>query len=78
MSFKTLTSEDFLVSSDTISATLWSGATPVLSTFFTSSTQETSSAGNFYLNVYQTSSALPNAEIQFAIAYGNLKGSGST
>ena len=78
MSFKTITSEDFLVSSDTISATLWSSAVPVLSTFFTSSTQETSSAGNFYLNVYQTASTLPNAEIQFAIAYGNKNGSGST
>jgi hypothetical protein len=77
MSFKTLTSEDFLISTDTISATLWSGATPVLSTFFTSSTQEASSAGDYYLNVYQTASTLTNAEIQFAIAYGNKNGSGS-
>jgi len=77
MSFKTLTSEDFLVSSDTISATLWTGGAPTLSIFFTSSTQEASSAGNYYLNVYQTGSTLPNAEIQFAIAYGNKNGSGS-
>jgi hypothetical protein len=77
MSFKTLTSEDFLISSDTISATLWTGGTPTLSTFFTSSTQEASSAGNYYINVYQTGSTLPNAEIQFAIAYGNKNGSGS-
>ena len=77
MSFKTLTSEDFLISSDTVSATLWTGGAPTLSTFFTSSTQEASSAGNYYLNVYQTGSTLSNAEIQFAIAYGNKNGSGS-
>lgn len=77
MSFKTLTSEDFLVSTDTISATLWTGGTPILTTFFTSSTQEASSAGDYYLNVYQTSSTLSNSEIQFAIAYGNKNGSGS-
>ena len=77
MSFKTLSAEDFLVSTDTISATLWSGGTPTLATFFTSSTQEASSAGNYYLNVYQTASTLANAEIQFAITYGNKNGSGS-
>ena len=78
MSFKAITSEDFIISTDTISATLWSDATPILSTFFTSSTQEASSAGTYYLNVFQTASNLPNAEVQFAIAYGNLNGSGST
>lgn len=77
MSFKTLSSEDFLISTDTISATLWSGGAPTLTTFFTSSTQEASSAGNYYLNVYQTASTFANAEIQFAIAYGNKNGSGS-
>lgn len=77
MSFKKLEADDFLVSSDTVSATLWTGGVPTLSTFFTSSTQEASAAGDYYLNVYQTGSTLSNAEIQFAIAYGNLYGSGS-
>jgi hypothetical protein len=77
MSFKTLTSEDFLISTDTISATLWTGGAPTLTSFFTSSTQEASSAGDYYLNIYQTASTLSNAEIQFAIAYGNKNGSGS-
>ena len=49
MSFKRLDAEDFVVSSDTISATLWSSASPTLSTFFTSSTQEAGSSGNYYL-----------------------------
>ena len=75
--FITLDPADFVVSSDAITATLWSGGNPTLNTFFTSSTQEAGSSGNFYLNVYQTSSTDANAAIQFAIAYGNLLGSGS-
>lgn len=78
MSFKKLDQEDFIISTDSISATVWSGAVPTLSTFYTSSTQEASSAGDYYLNVYQTSSVLNDAAIQFAVAYGNKKGSGST
>lgn len=77
MSFKQLASDDFLISTDSISATVWTGGTPTLTTFFTSSTQEASSAGNYYLNVYQTASSLDNAEVQFAITYGNKNGSGS-
>lgn len=77
MSFKRLTPSDFLVGIDTISATVWSAASPTLTTYFTSSTQEASSAGNFYLNIYQTGSSLSEAAIQFAIAYGHSEGSGS-
>jgi hypothetical protein len=35
------------------------------------------SAGAFYLNVYQTASSANGAAVQFAIAYGNINGSGS-
>jgi len=72
-----LTSDDFVISADSISATLWSGGTPTLTTFFTSSTQEAGSSGDFYLNVYQTGSNDANAAVQFAVAYGNSNGSGS-
>ena len=75
--FIALDPADFVVSSDAITATLWSGGNPTLTTFFSSSTQEAGSSGNFYLNVYQTASTDANAAIQFAIAYGNLLGSGS-
>jgi hypothetical protein len=76
MSFNRLAPEDFVVSSDSVTATLWSGGVVPLTNFFTSSTQEAGSSGNFYLNIYQTSS-LASAEVQFAIAYGNQVGSGS-
>lgn len=77
MSYKKLEAEDFIISADSISATVWSNANPNLITFFTSSTQEASSAGNFYLNIYQTSSLLSEADIQFAVTYGHKYGSGS-
>lgn len=77
MSFSRLDPQDFVVSADAITATLWSGGVPTLSSFFTSSVQEAGSSGDFYLNVFQTASTLATAEIQFAIAYGNSAGSGS-
>jgi hypothetical protein len=77
MSYNRLDPSDFVVSSDAISATLFSEGAPTLTQFQTSSTQEAGSSGNYYLNIYQTSSALPAAAVQFAIAYGNAVGSGS-
>jgi hypothetical protein len=77
MSFKRLDPEDFLVSSDSIVNTLWSTDTPTLTTFFTSSIQIGSSAGNYYYSVYQTGSTLSNAAVQFDIAYADSLGSGS-
>ena len=77
MSFKAFQPTDVVVSSDSITATLWSTNTPQLTTFITSSTQVASTAGNYYYNVYQTASTQTGAEVQFAIAYGNADGSGS-
>lgn len=77
MSFTRLDPSDFVVSADSITAAIWTNYTPTLTTFFTSSVQEASSAGDYYLSVFQTSSALSNAEVQFDIAYGHKLGSGS-
>jgi len=78
MSFNRLAPEDFVVSSDSITATLWSGGAVTLTSFYTSLVQQAGSSGDFYLNVYQSDPALAaDAEVQFAIAYGNKKGSGS-
>jgi len=77
MGFKKLDKEDFLVSSDTVSTTVWSNNQPILDTFFTSSTQEEGTSGPYYLNIYQTSSEQPEAEIQLSIAYGDNTGGGT-
>ena len=79
MSFNRLDPSDFVVSSDSITATLWTGAIPTLTTFFTSSVQEAGSSGDYYLNVFQADPITSStASIQFAVAYGNSAGSGST
>lgn len=77
MSFKRLDPQDFVVSADSITSTLWSGAEPTLTAFFTSSTQEAGSSGDYYLSIYQTASGDSTAAVQFNIAYGNKFGSGS-
>jgi hypothetical protein len=79
MSFTQLNPSDFVVSSDSITAPAWSSNQPVLSSFFTASAVATTtvSAGAYYLNVYQQVYGSNGAAVQFAIAYGNSKGSGS-
>ena len=77
MSFKRLDPEDFLISADSITAGAWTGNTPTLTQFFTSSVQVAGASGNYYVSVYQTGSTLDEAEVQFNIAFGNSNGSGS-
>ena len=77
MSFKRLEPEDFLVSSDSITSTMWSTGNPTLTTFFSSSDQIESTSGDYYYSVYQTGSSLENAEVQFDIVYADILGSGS-
>lgn len=77
MSFSKLDPQDFLISADSITSALWTNYLPTLNNFFTSSTQESSNAGDYYLSVYNTASSLTEAEVQFDIAYGDKFGSGS-
>jgi hypothetical protein len=78
MSFKRLTPSDFLVSADSITSPCWTNNIYDLASFFTSSAQAASSQGDYVLAVYQTSSVLDEAAIQFYIGYANAAGSGST
>ena len=77
MSFKRLDAEDFVVSDDAVQSTAWSTGAPTLSSFFTSSVQMAGSSGDYYVSVFQTSSTAAGAAVQFDVAYGNVKGSGS-
>ena len=76
MGFKRFDPEDFLVSADSVSSTVWSGNSPELTEFYYS-TAQFAQAGDYYLSIYQTASTNPSAEVQFDIAYGHVKGSGS-
>ena len=63
---------------DTITAGLWSGDTGSMTSFFTSSAQ-TAATLEYYLNVYNADPATDeSATVQYAIAFGNKYGSGST
>ena len=85
--FKAFTPDD-IVGGDvqTISQPIWSENMNPMSQsfasasglgFFTSSTQ-VSQSGDYYMNVYHRNPQTEvNAQIQFALAYGNRKGSGS-
>ena len=77
MSFKRLQPDDLLISADSITAGAWSTGNPTLTEFYTSSVQEAGASGTYYLSVFQTSSLLTNAAVQFNIAFGNSAGSGS-
>ena len=74
MSFKALETDDFVVSADSITAGLWYGNEPTVTTFYTSSTQVAGSSGNYYINIYNENTY---ENIQFAIAYGDVDGDGS-
>ena len=76
MAFKRLDPEDFVVSSDSVSSTVWSNNSPSLNTYFSSSTQKEGTSGPYYLNVYQTASNTDTAAVQFQIAYANKNGGG--
>jgi hypothetical protein len=74
MSFKRFEADDFVISTDAISSTLWSNDSPSLSAIFTSSAQVAGASGNYYINIYNDANT---GSVQFAIAYGNNNGSGS-
>ena len=78
MAFKRLDPEDFVVSSDSVTSTVWSNNAPSLNTYFTSSTQKDGTSGPYYLNTYQTASDSDSAAIQFQIAYANKNGGGGS
>lgn len=79
MSFISFQPEDSIISSEVITAALWTGNTYTLNSgsLFTSSTQEVSGTGTFYLNVNNLAVASSGSEVQFALSYGNFYGSGS-
>ena len=75
MSFVTINAEDFVISADSITSTLWSNNNTALFNYFTSST---AIANNAYLPVYIESPTVnPSALPQFTISYGQIDGTGS-
>ena len=76
MSFSRYATDDSVISSEAVVTGLWSNGTNTLSTFFTSSTN-TGSGYEYYVDVYNTGSALSGSSTQFSIQYAHVNGSGS-
>ena len=63
---------------EVVTTGLWTGDSGSLTGFFTSSTQVVATSGQYYYNVYNTNPATnSSAEVQYALAYGHVDGSGS-
>jgi hypothetical protein len=75
--FSQFGSGDIINSIDSITGTLWSNNAPRLIQNFTSSVQNASNSGQYYVHVYQTGSTNTEAAVQFDIAYADEDGSGS-
>ena len=57
---------------------LWANDSGSLNVFYTASSQTTATSGKYYYNVYdQNPLTSETEEVQFAIAYGHVDGSGS-
>lgn len=57
---------------------LWAGDSGSLTAFYTASSQTTATSGKYYYNVYNLdANQTDSEEVQFAIAYGHVDGSGS-
>ena len=63
---------------EVVTTGLWTNDSGSLTSFFTSSTQATATSGQYYYNVYNANPASDSsAEVQYAVAYGHVDGSGS-
>ena len=63
---------------EVVTTGLWSGDSGSLTSFFSESIQASSTSGYYYVNVSQLNPVLSDVdEVQFAIAYGHVNGSGS-
>jgi hypothetical protein len=63
---------------EVVTTGLWTDDNSLLEDFFTDDDQIASPAGNYYYNIYSKDpSTDPTAEVEFAIAYGNVNGGGS-
>ena len=68
MGFKKIDSEDFIISSDAITAPVWSNNEPNLTSFYTSSVQLNSNVGKFYTTIFNYPTSNSSSETQFHIA----------
>lgn len=77
MSYIAFQEDDSVISSDSITAGLFTSNVYNLTSSYTSSTQQSSTSGKYYLSVYNLSVGSSGSEVQYSLAYGHVSGSGS-
>ena len=77
MSYIAFQEDDSVISSDSITAGLWTSNQYNLTTGFTSSVQQVGTSGKYYLSVYNLAVGSAGSEVQYSVAYGHISGSGS-
>lgn len=79
MSFKRLETDDIVISAESITSPAWSNNLVTLTgtNMVTSSTQVQSTAGDYYVQVWNGTPTLNSSELQYNIAYADKLGSGS-
>lgn len=77
MSFIPFQDDDSVISSEAITAPIWTANVYNLTASYTASTQQTDNTGKYYLNVYNLLYGSDGSEVQYSVAYGHISGSGS-
>jgi hypothetical protein len=62
---------------EVVTSGIWSGDSGSLGTFFTSSAQQATISGKYYLDTYNLTPSSSASEVQFSIAYGHISGGGA-
>ena len=75
--FININPEDKVLTTDSVTAAMWSNNNPTLKEYYSSSVQAASNVSQYYITVYQTASTETSAEVQFDVAYCDAVGSGS-
>lgn len=76
--YKRLNATDIVTGKVQVTSTgLWGDGTGSLSSFFTSSTQDTGASGKYYLDVYDKATSDATATVQFSVTYGHRTGFGA-
>ena len=78
MSFKRFDPEDIALSAESVVAPAWSNQVTQLTTNIVSGSQANLASADYYYSMYsQGTQGNGSGDVQFAVAYGNRKGSGS-
>ena len=78
MSYSQFAPDDSVISNQEVVSTLWSTNDATATAFYTSSTQQASTLGDFYLNIYTSDPQInTSASIEMSLAFGDSRGSGS-